>query len=217
MTVAGGVGGPGPATSVPITTCPIAGGGPLTGNGVPATSAAVGPEGVTHDQASNVIIGYGNELRVIAVRTGRAYGMAMKAGDIYTVAGAGRPGYRSSGDGGPARKARMEAEFVAVDGAGNLAFTDGNTSKIRVVAERSGTFYGIAMTAGDIYFVAGDGGAMASSTLPGSPAGVASDAAGDLIIGYRYGTSSSRAPPDVPTRCLAGLVKADTTEGGPTA
>ena len=168
----------------------IAGGGHLTGNGVPATSAIIGAGGVTHDQSGNVIIGDGSKLRVVAARTGRAYGMAMKAGDIYTVAGTGRPSFHSSGDGGPAMKARIDAEFVAVDGTGNLVFTDGNTSKIRVVAVRSGTFYGIAMKAGDIYSVAGSGGALASNSLPGSPAGVASDASGDLIIGYGYGTSS---------------------------
>jgi hypothetical protein len=167
----------------------IAGGGRLTASGVPATSALIGAGGVTHDAAGNVVIGDGNQLHVLAARDGRFYGIAMKAGDIYTVAGTGH-GYHSSGDGGPAATARIDAEFVAVDGAGNLVFTDGNTSRIRVVAVRSGTFYGIAMRAGDIYSVAGSGGATASNTLPGYPAGVAADASGDLIIGYQFGTAS---------------------------
>jgi hypothetical protein len=166
----------------------IAGGGRLTADGVPATSALIRASGVTHDAAGNVIIGDGGRVRVVAVRDGRFYGIAMKAGDIYTVAGTGDEN-TSSGDGGPALRARIDAEFVAVDGAGNLAFTDVNTSKIRVVAAHPGTFYGIAMKAGDVYSVAGTGGAT-SNALPGLPAGVASDASGDLIIGYQYGTSS---------------------------
>jgi hypothetical protein len=59
---------------------------------------------------------------------------------------------------------------------------------VRVVAESTGSFYGRAMTAGDIYTVAGggtggpgDGGPATSATL-NSPAGVAVDAAGNLVI-----------------------------------
>ena len=172
----------------------IAGGGHRTGDGIPATTALIGPQGVSHDRAGNVIIGDGSRLRVVAARTGRFYGQAMKAGDIYTVAGTGSD-YRSSGDGGPALKARLDAGFAAVDGTGNLVFTDGNTSKIRVVAVRPGTFYGIAMKAGDIYSVAGSGGATASNTLAGYPAGVASDAAGDLVIGLQYGATGPEFGP----------------------
>jgi len=42
-----------------------------------------------------------------------------------------------------------------VDGAGNVLITDNN--RIRVVAASTGTFYGRAMTAGDIYTIAGTG------------------------------------------------------------
>jgi trimeric autotransporter adhesin len=48
---------------------------------------------------------------------------------------------------------------VTVDGSGNLVIADTNNNRIRVVAGASGTFYGQAMTAGDIYTVAGDGSA----------------------------------------------------------
>jgi hypothetical protein len=46
---------------------------------------------------------------------------------------------------------------LAVDGAGNLVIADAGNSRVRVVAVSSGTFYGQAMTTGDIYTVAGDG------------------------------------------------------------
>ena len=46
---------------------------------------------------------------------------------------------------------------VTVDGAGNLVIADSQNERIRVVAASTGTFYGQAMKAGDIYTVAGNG------------------------------------------------------------
>jgi hypothetical protein len=46
---------------------------------------------------------------------------------------------------------------VATGAAGNLLVADSANNRIRVVAATSGTFYGAAMTAGDIYTVAGTG------------------------------------------------------------
>ena len=113
----------------------------------------------------------------------------MTAGDIYTVAGTGTPGY--SGDGGPAAAAELDnPDGVAVDRAGNLVIGDTYNNVIRVVAARTGTFYGQAMTAGDIYTVAGDGtpgyagdGGPAAAAELDSPQGVAVDRAGNLVIG----------------------------------
>ena len=66
------------------------------------------------------------------------------AGIIHTVAGNGKCGY--SGDGGPATSAQLNIpSTVAVDGAGNLAITDTEGNRIRVVI------------AGMIYTVAGNG------------------------------------------------------------
>jgi DNA-binding beta-propeller fold protein YncE len=81
----------------------------------------------------------------------------MTAGDVYTVAGGGTG---SSGDGGPATAASMSFPAgVAVDQSGNLVIADEFHSRIRVVATSTGRFYGRAMTAGDIYSVAGSGAA----------------------------------------------------------
>ena len=87
------------------------------------------------------------------------------------------------GDGGPATAAEVDSPIgVAVDGHGNLIIGDagqsaGSEARIRVAAADAGTFYGVPMTAGDIYTVAGgstagfagDGGptVSASSTAPG--------------------------------------------------
>src|SRR5258706_16002973 len=80
----------------------------------------------------------------------------MTAGGIYNVAGNGTFGF--SGDGGPATRAELSfPEGVAVDGAGNLVIADTSNQRIRIVAGQSGTFYGRALTAGDIYTLAGKG------------------------------------------------------------
>ena len=162
-----------------------------SGDGGPAASAELdGPVGVTVDAAGNLVIADGDNfrVRVVAAKTGTFYGQAMTAGDIYTVAGTGVFGY--SGDGGPATSAELRSlGGVAVDAAGNLVFADAGNFRVRVVAARSGTFYGQMMTAGDIYTVAGDGkqgfsgdGGPATSAKLGSPDGVAVDAAGNLVI-----------------------------------
>ena len=80
----------------------------------------------------------------------------MTAGDIYTIAGTGTEGF--AGDGGPATAAKLALPFgVAVDGAGNVVIADFATTGCGSSRPSTGTFYGMAMTAGDIYTIAGTG------------------------------------------------------------
>ena len=161
------------------------------GDGGPATRARLGNLGaVAVGPAQNVVaVDTSNDrIRIIAAASGTFYGVAMTAGDIYTVAGNGIDGF--AGDGGPATSARLSGpEGVAVDGSGNLVFSDTNNQRIRVVAAASGTFYGQAMTAGHIYTVAGNGnfafsgdGGPATSAGLMDPAGVTVDGSGNLVI-----------------------------------
>jgi trimeric autotransporter adhesin len=165
--------------------------GGFSGDGSPATSAELNrPKGVAVDGAGNLVIAdFGNDrVRVVAAATGRFYGKAMTAGDIYTVAGDGTGGF--SGDSGPATSAELDSpDGVAVDGAGNLVITDSGSHRVRVVAAATGAFYGKAMTVGDIYTVAGNGqvsfsgdGSAATSAELSAPQGVAVDRAGNLLI-----------------------------------
>ncbi len=162
-----------------------------SGDGGPATGAALcGPEGVAVDGSGNLLIAdqRNSRVRAVAASTGTFYGQAMTAGDIYTIAGNGTNGF--SGDGGPATKAKLGIPSgVAVDTAGNMLIAD-NNSRVRVVAASTGTFYGQAMTGGDIYTIAGTGGYFGYSGDGGPaaraelsvPASVAVDAAGNLLV-----------------------------------
>jgi hypothetical protein len=129
----------------------------------------------------------GGNVEMVPARSGTFFGVAMTAGDIYTVAGDGKPRY--SGDGGPALDAGMSPIGISVDAAGNLVIADQGNSRVRVVAATTGTFYGKAMTTGDIYTVAGDGtsgfagdGGRATQAELNGPWSAVPDHAGNLVI-----------------------------------
>ena len=161
----------------------------FSGDRGPARGAELnGPDGVTVDRHGNVIIADqgNNRVRVVAAGSGSFYGIAMHAGDIYTVAGDGASVY--GGDGGRARTTGVQPVAVAVDAAGNLIVSD-DSQRVRVVAAGTGAFYGQKMTVGDIYTIAGNGTARFSGS--GGPAtraefsqvgGVAVDGHGNVIV-----------------------------------
>ena len=213
----------------------VAGSGLLRGshaNGHPATQAAIGEYigQVTVGQAGNLLVASPplNRVWLVAATSGRFYGQAMTAGNIYTIAGTGgRKG--STGDGGPATQASIGAQGVAVDAAGNAVITDfGNTSaRIRVVAATTGTFYGQAMTTGDIYTIAGNGtrgfsgdGGPATAAQINTPEAVAVDVAtGDVAIADMASDLLAMAAASIawwapPVALRAAMTKGDSTVGG---
>jgi hypothetical protein len=159
-----------------------------SGDGGPAASAELNPFGVAWDRPAGLVAatdGIVGVVRVVPGRTGTYFGRWMTAGDIYTIAGNGHPGY--SGDGGPGPAARLEPGGVAADPAGNLLVADWH--RIRVVADRSGTFYGQKMKAGYIYSIAGNGsgtysgdGGPALAAGLGSARAVSTDRAGNVLV-----------------------------------
>jgi hypothetical protein len=69
----------------------------------------------------------------VAEHNGTFYGQNMIAGDIYTVAGNGTPGF--VGDGGPPSQAELSRPAgVLVTPAGNLLIPDQNNNRIRTVS-----------------------------------------------------------------------------------
>ncbi len=130
-----------------------------SGDGGPALDAGLGrPIAVTVDKAGNIAIADWQDprVRMVAVKTGTFWGQHMKAGHIYTIAGTGTSGY--FGNGGPAAKAGLSlTEDVAADATGNLLIADTGNNRVRVLAARNGTFYGVAMKAAHLYTIAGNG------------------------------------------------------------
>jgi sugar lactone lactonase YvrE len=211
--------------------------GGFSGDGGPATAASLAfPDGVTVDHAGNLVIAdtRNARIRVVAARTGTFYHQAMTAGDIYTVAGDGPGSF--SGDGGPATKADVAGDSVAVDAWGNLVIADTGNERIRIVAAKTGTFYGQSMIAGDIYTVAGSGargfsgdGGPATQAKMDMPEAVALDAAGNLVIADSYnnrvrvvaastGTFYGQAMTAGAIYTIAGELKPGSGDGGtPTA
>ena len=220
-----------------------AGAAGFSGDGGPATAAMIGaPHGISLDANGNVLLADtdNNRIRVIAASTGTFYGIAMTAGDIYTVAGSGSapsPSGSFGGDGGAATSAELnQPTAVVADQSGNLVIADNGNFRVRVVAESSNTFYGTTMTAGDIYTVAGngwssysgDGGSPTSAQL-GQPEDVSFDAAGNELIadsangrirvvagstGTFYDTAMTAG--DIYTVAgEAGAVEANLGDGGP--
>ncbi len=161
------------------------------GDGGLATRAWLGPAigSVRPDRVGNRILAEFGEtgingpiapaVRVIAEKTGTFYGVKMTAGHIYRVAGNGQAGSGGGGDGGPATRASLDLAGSAVpDAAGNLVI--GDNSRVRVVAARSGRFWGQQMTAGHIYGIAGTG--LAGYSGDGGPAVKARVAAGTVTV-----------------------------------
>jgi DNA-binding beta-propeller fold protein YncE len=154
-----------------------------------------GPVGLTVDGAGNIVLSASSSraggpalLRVLANRKGRDFGRAVRAGKVYKVAGNGFTAY--SGDGGRAAIAQFVGlAGLAADSRGNIVLADSGNDRLRVIASRTGQFYGRRMIAGDIYTVAGNGrlGTSRRQTGPAKgievrPDGVAARRNGDLAI-----------------------------------
>ena len=133
--------------------------GPDCAGSVPGSHALL-PCDIAADRAGNAVLTTPKTVSVIAVRTGRFYGQAMRAGDVSVIAGGGK----STANGVLATQASLFPRRVAVDSHGNVVTVSG---KIRVIAATTGTFYGLHMRAGHIYSL-GYGDQVASADLAGN-------------------------------------------------
>jgi sugar lactone lactonase YvrE len=171
----------------------IAGFGAFTGvtSGVPGpalSATLVGPASIALDAAGNVYFS-DSDATIICLNTQATtqtiLGVVIPSGHLAVVVGV--PGsYGYSGDGGQATSAEtamddsLAANYIAIDGSGNLIFADAGNNRVRKV-----------LTTGIISTIAGNGspetingqgdGGAATSALLG-PYGLALDSAGNLYL-----------------------------------
>ena len=125
------------------------------------TTKLSGPRGVAVDASGNVYLGDGNRLLRIA-----------PGGAVTIVAGTGDTSYSHGDDGGQATKARLATPYaIALDGSGNIFFTEFENHVVRKVASD-----------GTISTVAGDGKPSNEPNGVSGPRGVAVDRNGSLFF-----------------------------------
>ena len=151
------------------------------------------PTGLAVDAKGDVFIAEATAQRVQVVRPGVHR-------SAVTVAGTGEAGFGVSGQ-SAIDSDLNEPTSVAVDDAGNLFIADTANCLVRVLPARSTTLFGVAMTVGDLYSVAGtrvcgsrgQGGPLVSAEL-WNPVAVAVDRSGDLLVADQGDQSVLLAP-----------------------
>ena len=139
---------------------------------------------------------------VFAERTGTFYGQPMTVGHRYIIAGGSFSGALGNGVLATTSDLGIGIGSVRPDAAGNLVIADeggvggspyGNSGSsvppaVRVVAARSGTFYGQRMKAGYIYTIAGGKSGQIGNRVPAlksaltAAAGIAFDHGGNVVV-----------------------------------
>jgi sugar lactone lactonase YvrE len=168
------------------------------------------PPGIAVDNGGNVYVADNGNYRVRRISPD---------GIIASVAGNGTPGF--SGDGGPAKVARLSPVFgLAVDTASNLLIADSAANRIRRVTP-DGTIATVIGT-GDCALY-GDGGPATAAAL--CPAGIAADTAGSLFIADLTNNRIRQVTPDGTITTVVGMGSGAATnvwcnlsgDGGPAA
>lgn len=177
------VGSP-PAPGAVVTTVAGTGAFGFSGDGGPGDGARLNsPSGVAVDATRNLVYvadTLNNRVRVV-----------QPDGRIVTLVGDGTAGF--TGDNGPGAAARLNApRGLAVDGAGNLFIADTFNHVVRRLDAVNRTITTVvgSGTAG----FSGDGGPPAAARLD-SPAGVAVDAEGALLVADTANNRIRRLPP----------------------
>ena len=154
-----------------ITTIAGTGIGATTGDGGPATAAAVNwPNDIYVHSSGDVYIteSSGKVIRRISAATG----------NISTIAGTGANAY--TGDGGPATAAALEVPTsVTGDAVGNIYFTEYGSSTVRKISAATGIITTVAGTG--VTGTSADGGPAVSTKLNG-PDGLYIASNGDIYI-----------------------------------
>lgn len=158
------------------------------GSGGPAAAAQLGaPTAVAVDADGNVVVADrgNNSISEVAAVAGTYYGVPIAQGAIATVAGTGTYG-PYAGDGLSASGPLSAVDYpygLAVDGSGDLFFSDTYERAVREVPATTGKLFGRSVSAGNLYTLAG--------LLPVSTPTGAGDGTKWILgrVGYPYGVA----------------------------
>ncbi|HUY48159.1 MAG TPA: DUF6531 domain-containing protein, partial [Streptosporangiaceae bacterium] len=136
-----------------------------TGDGG-ATSGVLGaPDTVVQNGSDTYIADIAdNRILEIPATSKTQWGRSMTAGDMYTVAGSTTGLLGDSSSGSSLSGFLLNApDGLAFDSSGNMIISDSGNERILVVPAATGTYFGVSMTAGKVYRIAGQNGSVGTS------------------------------------------------------
>jgi hypothetical protein len=177
-----------------------------SGDGGSAPAAELDdPQGIGTDPQGDVYIADTENcvVREVPSHGGTQWGISMKSGFIYTIAGSGSCG--ESRVGRAARQAQLwDPSDVVYGPSGDLLIADAGASYVLCLPQTTGSYYGAHITAGTIAVVAGPGiyapylvdglPANGQTAEINSPAQIAIDPAGDLFVADTYSSAIREVP-----------------------
>jgi len=173
-----------PAFAQTITTVAGTGDPAFSPDGSPAATSSLA---LATDNVANIVFDSDGNMTFSESRVCRVRRIVRKTGLLETVAGSGVCGY--SGDGGPAKEARLKAPAeIAFDGKGNLFVADAGNNLVRRVDRKTGVITTVAGNRLPNY--AGDG--VATEVAIGRPSGLVFDRKGRLVIAEVFGSRIRR-------------------------
>jgi RHS repeat-associated protein len=131
------------------------------------------PEGMRIGSGGNMYIADSDNCRVeeIPSSAGSQWGVSMTKYDLYTIAGRAGGGTCTAGnDGKPATSSDLSYPDSVLNANGNLYIADTLNNRVQEIPGTSGIQWGQAMTADDVYTVAGSSGGSSGDSGNGGPA-----------------------------------------------
>jgi RHS repeat-associated protein len=181
------------ASPVPGDIYTIAGRRTHNGDGGAPSGVLGAPDVVTQNGSDTYVADLAdNRIMEIPATSKTQWGRAMTAGDMYAVAGSTTGALGDTASGHTLSGFLLNApQGLAFDSHGNMIISDSGNDRILVVPATSGTYFGVSMTAGNVYQIAGHAGtagssgdgAAATSSFLNQPTGVSVGHSGaDLYI-----------------------------------
>src|ERR1019366_540184 len=147
------------------------------GEGGPASQAALNnPRQEAFDSRGDTYIADSgnNRIQEIASWSHTQYGIAMTAGDVYTIAGHANGQAGCQCDGLIATSGYLNDPWgISIGNAGDLYIADSGNNRIQEVPAAGGTQWGVSMSAGFMYTIAGNQYATSGYTGDGGAASAA--------------------------------------------